>query len=164
MLAVENMFFNEYRHQMDEKSRIRIPAKLKEHLDPNPFITKGPNGCLIVLNQSDAKEFMQREFGHMNMLDPANNKARRLMSSSAFLAEEDKQGRFVLPTGLLKHAGFMQKDGTMVSRNVVTIGAIDHIEIWCEEVWDEYSEGDADDYDACLALLAASSAKADGVK
>ena len=164
MLSVENMFLSEYRHQMDEKCRIRIPAKLRDALDANPFIMKGPNGCLLVINKREAKEFLNKEFGHVNMLDPKNNKALRMMASSAFFAEEDKQGRIILPTKLLEHAGFKQKDGEIVSRNVVTIGALDHVEIWCEEVWDEYSTGDADDYDASLAILASNGSKAEEAK
>ena len=145
------MFFGEYRHQLDEKCRVRIPAKLKEQLGSHPFIMKGPNECLLVLKQDDANEFLTRQFGNVDMVDPKNNASLRMITSSAFFADEDKQGRILIPNRLLEHAGFKVKNGEMVSRNVVTIGAFNRVEIWCEEVWDKYSDMDSEEFDKRLA-------------
>lgn len=145
--SVTEMFFGEYRHQLDEKCRLRIPAKLKEQLGAHPFIMKGPNKCLLVLKQDKANEFLDRQFGNVDMLDPKNNLSLRSITSSAFYAEEDKQGRILIPNKLLEHAGFKVKGGEIASRSVVTIGVMNRVEIWCEEVWDEYSDVDPDEFD-----------------
>lgn len=42
------MFGKIYRHQLDAKNRMRIPAKLREELGENYTITKGTSGCLFV--------------------------------------------------------------------------------------------------------------------
>ena len=44
------MFLGEYRHQIDAKNRLRVPAKLKSELGDKFVVTKGSNGCLFVFN------------------------------------------------------------------------------------------------------------------
>ena len=65
-------------------------------------------------------------------------------------AEEDKQGRILLPQNLIKHAGIV--------KNIVTIGAFDRVEIWSEERWNEYANLDSDGYDECLKKIASKEA------
>jgi MraZ protein len=129
---VAAFFSGEYRHQADEKMRIRIPSKLKELLGEEPFITCGAENNLIVIRRKDADEMMERSFGSMSFTDIDQHEAVRMMFSRGFSAEEDKQGRIQLPAHLVKHAG--------IKKNVVTIGAYRYIEIWSEENWDAYSQ------------------------
>lgn len=145
------MFFGEYRHQIDEKCRIRIPAKLREQLGVRPFIMKGPNNCLIVLKEEDANVMLARQFEGIEMVDPKLNFSLRMLTSSAFFAEEDKQGRIIIPAKLLEHIKLKDKNGEVVSRNVVTIGAFNRVEIWGEEAWDEYSDIDSEEFDLRLS-------------
>ena len=63
--------------------------------------------------------------------------------SSIFSAEEDAQGRVVLPAMLKKMAG-IQKD-------IVTVGRGKRLEIWAAEKYYEYLEGV--DYDSELKKL-----------
>ena len=131
------MFFGEYRHQIDEKGRIRIPSKLKAMLGEHPFITRSgsnsPNKCLIVLPEKDAARIFDAEFGALNVLTD-DSKSVRVMASSGFVAEEDKAGRILLPQRLTEHAG--------LTKNIVTLGAYNRVEIWDEESWDAYSKGE----------------------
>ena len=133
------MYFGEYRHQMDEKGRIRIPPKLKAMLGEHPFITRSggnsPNKCLIVLPEKDAARIFDAEFGTLNVLTD-DSKSVRVMASSGFVAEEDKAGRILLPQRLMEHAG--------LNKNIVTLGAYNRVEIWDEESWDAYSKGEAE--------------------
>lgn len=141
------MFFGEFRHQIDEKGRMRIPAKLKEKLGEHPFITRGSNHCLLVLPEAEAVKLFDKKFGGIDVVDPKNNKAVRIMASGGFPAEEDKQGRILLPAHLLRHA--------QITKNVVTIGAYNRVEIWSEENWDAYSDLDSEAFDECLLNLPA---------
>ena len=63
--------------------------------------------------------------------------------ASIFSAEEDSQGRVVLPASLKKMAG-IQKD-------IVTLGRGKRLEIWAAEKYYEYLEGV--DYDSELKKL-----------
>jgi len=137
----------EHAHQIDEKGRIRIPVKLKEALGPNPVIMRGIDGCLFMYSQERAAEVFARRFDKADneFSDPDTVKAKRLMFASALQVEEDKQGRVTLSDNLIKYAG--------IKKNIVSIGAMDRVEIWSEENWLKYSEIEADAYDSVLKSL-----------
>ena len=72
-----------------------------------------------------------------------STQASTLFFASIFSAEEDAQGRVVLPATLKKMAG-IQKD-------IITLGRGNRLEIWAAERYYEYLEGV--DYDAELKKL-----------
>ena len=72
-----------------------------------------------------------------------SNQASAMFFSSIFSAEEDAQGRVVLPAMLKKIAG-IQKD-------IITIGRGKRLEIWSAERYYDYISGV--DYDAELKKL-----------
>ena len=136
----ENIFYGEHRYQIDEKMRIRIPAKFKEMLGEKPFFICGPGKRILVYNQAAATGVLE---GMFKGLKPANNKknmAQSLIGSFASRIDEDKQGRYVLPSKLIKHAE--------INRNAVFIGAIYHAEIWSEENWNRANEISSEEYDS----------------
>lgn len=139
------MLTGEYHHQIDEKGRIRIPAKLKEALGMSLVITRGSNGCLFVFSKEKAEKMFESSFEVDDLADTPRTRALRLISSSATVAEEDKQGRILLPPTLIKKAGIV--------KNIVTIGAYDRVEIWSEERWQAYVDDDNMDFDECLKSL-----------
>ena len=69
--------------------------------------------------------------------------ASALFFGSIFSAEEDAQGRVVLPTALKRMAG--------ITKDVVTLGRGKRLEIWAAERYYEYLEGV--DYDEQLKKL-----------
>ena len=72
-----------------------------------------------------------------------SNEASTLFFGSIFSAEEDGQGRVVLPASLKKMAG--------IKKDVVTLGRGKRLEIWAAERYYEYLEGI--DYDKELKKL-----------
>ena len=66
--------------------------------------------------------------------------------SSAFETEEDGQGRILIPVELREFA--------KIDKKIVFIGVGNRVEIWAEEVWNDYSTGaNFDDAVAELARL-----------
>lgn len=143
------MFVGEYRHQVDEKYRLRIPAKLKEQLGENPFIMRGTNNSLVVFKKDEAESLLKDMFKDIAIADPEKNKPLRLIMSSGFFAEEDKQGRILLPPALIKHS--------KISKNIVTIGAFNRVEIWSEENWDSYCDVESEEFDESLSQIVSGS-------
>lgn len=137
------MFFGEYRHTLDDKGRLRMPAKLKETLSADFIVTKGTSSCLFVF----PKSYFEQEFLNKLSAVPTFSEAQhsiRLLLSSSSPAQEDAQGRFLLPQNL--------KDFAHIAKNVVFLGVGNRIEIWSEEVWNNY-RGDDESYDTVMKTL-----------
>lgn len=136
---MEMLFRGFYEHQIDDKGRVRIPAKFKKGMDSYPEKTysfvRGMNGCIYVFPDSVLNETLE-ELSEERLSD--SSKASLLFFSSVFPAEEDGQGRVTLPSRLKEAAG--------IKKDIVTIGRGKRLEIWSAEKYNEYVEGV--DYDA----------------
>ncbi len=120
------MLGGEYRHNLDPKNRIFIPAKLREELGSTFVIAKDVREkCLRAYSQKGWEEY----------LEPIKQQARRTQSNvlrylSATMTEvtPDSHGRVVLPRELIAFAG--------IEKNVVVVGCSDYAEIWSEDNYD----------------------------
>ena len=118
-----------YSHQLDAKNRMRIPAKLREELGSNYSITVGTGGCLYVYTEEQMQE-VKATLKNLNSFREKQLKAARFVLYNTWRAEEDKQGRILLPENLRKYA--------KIEKNVIVFQGPNCIEIWSEEVWNEY--------------------------
>ncbi|MBE5754840.1 MAG: division/cell wall cluster transcriptional repressor MraZ [Clostridiales bacterium] len=118
-----------YSHQLDAKNRMRIPAKLREQLGEGYAITVGTGGCLYVYTAEQLKE-VKAKLSNINAYREKQLKAARFILYNTWEAEEDKQGRILLPENLRKFA--------KIEKNVKVFQGPNCIEIWSEEVWNEY--------------------------
>ena len=139
------MFKGIFEHQLDDKNRLRIPSKFRkeltgEHGEKTYSFFRGMNRCICVM----ADELLDETISELS--DEAiseSSEASTLFFGSIFSAEEDAQGRVVLPTTLRKMAG--------IKKDIVTLGRGKRLEIWAAERYYEYIEGV--DYDAELKKL-----------
>ena len=118
-----------YTHQLDAKNRMRIPAKLREELGEGYSITVGSGGCLYVYTKEQMQE-VKATLKNINSFREKQLKAARFILYNTWEAEEDKQGRILLPENLRKFA--------KIEKNVIVFKGPNCIEIWSEEVWNEY--------------------------
>lgn len=133
--SAEAMFLGTYRHQIDQKNRMRVPAKFKNELAGGFVVTKGTNSCLFVLPKENNELF--EKLAALPVFDVEAQKSVRAILSSAFEAEEDAQGRVLLPKELVAHA--------KIKKNIVFVGVGARVEIWAEEEWDAYNSGESFD-------------------
>lgn len=131
-------FFGEYKHSIDAKNRVSIPAKFREKLGDVFYVTKGFDQCLFVFTKEGWDAFV-KELSEL----PLSNKKARAMTRAFFAgaAESglDKQGRVLLPQNLKDHAN--------LDRDVYINGAGSRIEIWDAEAWATYTEDMTADMD-----------------
>lgn len=125
------MFIGSYRHMLDQKNRFRIPSRFKSELAEGFVITKGTENCLFVFSKFELENNIMDKMSNISLFDSEVQKPLRLILSSAFEAEEDNQGRILLPAELKKHAD--------ISKNIIFVGVGRRFEIWSEERWNEYS-------------------------
>ena len=125
------MFMGEYRHSLDAKNRLIVPAKLREELGSSFVVTKGLDGCLAVYTQ----DRWQAMLAKLNQIPSTKKEARsyvRSLTSKALECSLDNQGRIQLSQYLINAAS--------IEKACVIIGASDHVEIWSEARWTEYEE------------------------
>ncbi len=118
------VYFGEYVQMLDDKSRMRLPIKLRVLLGQNYYLFAGAEGSLIAMD-SDRFDAMTAKFSLVPMTDLKARSAISDLMASVVCPEEDNQGRFVLPAKLREYAG--------IEKKAVVIGACDYIEIWSEE-------------------------------
>lgn len=118
-----------YSHQLDAKNRMRIPAKLREELGEGYYITVGTGNCLYVYDAEQMAK-VKDSLKNVSAYRDKQLKAARFILYNTWAAEEDKQGRILLPENLRKYAN--------ITKNVIVFKGPTCIEIWSEENWNEY--------------------------
>ena len=138
------MFTGEYRHAVDVKGRIAVPARFRAQLDGGAVVARWLDTCLAIFPMA-AWEELSAKVGSLPVTDPNARLLQRQLFSGAFETELDRQGRVLVPQGLRAFAGL--EDEAMV------LGSRDHAEIWAPARWDTYSES-LDDPDAFARAIA----------
>ena len=139
------MFKGVFEHQLDDKNRLRIPSKFKkeltgEHGEKSYSFFRGMNNCICVM----ADELLDETISVLAEEGISeSSEASTLFFGSIFSAEEDAQGRVVLPSALKKMAG--------ITKEIVTLGRGKRLEIWAAEKYYAYIDGI--DYDTELKKL-----------
>lgn len=121
----------QYRHSLDNKGRLFIPARLREELGETLYVAKGADNCISVYSEEGWAKITEK------LSSLPYSKTRRItreLYAYAGKCEPDAQGRILLPQQL--------RDYALLQKNAVIIGVADHAEIWDEAAWDAMeSEG-----------------------
>lgn len=123
------MFMGEYRHAMDEKGRLTIPAKFREELGERFVLTRGLDQCLFVYPMEEWKNLEEKLKG-LPFTKADARAFSRFFFSGAVECELDKQGRVNIPSTLLSFA--------RIEKECVIIGVSNRVEIWSEAGWTAY--------------------------
>jgi MraZ protein len=117
-------FLGEHQHALDAKGRFILPARFREHLGDQAYVTSEANGCLALWRpeEFEVKATEIRERARRGERD-----VERAFFAGAMEASPDRQGRVAIPTGLREFAS--------LERDVVVVGLYDHIEIWDAAAW-----------------------------
>ncbi len=121
-------FTGEYRHNLDAKGRLIIPARFRDQLGDEFTVTRSLDGCLAMYASPEWQALEEK----LNALPMTNEKARslkRFLLGSAVICELDKQGRILLPQVLRDRAG--------LDKDITLLGVGDHIEIWDTNTYEE---------------------------
>ena len=122
------MLIGEYEHNLDEKGRLIMPAKLRDDMGEKFIITTGLDGCLFGFSMSEWQKFEDK----LKSLPITNKNARnltRFFLAGATECELDKQGRFLISAKLRATAS--------LEKEAVIIGTGTRIEIWNKAKWEE---------------------------
>ena len=113
-----------YRHNVDPKGRLFVPAKLREELGESFYVTLGLEHCLSVYTEAGWQAIVDK----YNALPMSQARKMRSLFANAAKCEPDKQGRFLIPTELRDYAGLKDE--------VMFVGLAGHAEIWDSATYD----------------------------
>lgn len=118
---------NAYDLTIDPKNRLSIPSAVRSKMNEDTegrcfYILPGDRRSILNLFAERYFESMRRGIPSADRLSKEARDYRRFEASMTALVEPDTQGRVVIPERLLTFSG--------MSREVVLVGAIDHLEMW----------------------------------
>lgn len=123
------MLLGEYKHSLDEKGRIAMPAKFREKLETGAIITRGLDHCLFVFGMNEW-EGLVKKLTALPLAQADSRAFARLMLAGASDVKYDAQGRVLIPDSLRAYAH--------LKKQVVVAGMYTRIELWDEEAWEQY--------------------------
>lgn len=141
------MFAGSHLLTVDDKGRLAIPSRFRvqllEKYGPQVFITRSYLPCVEIYPVASYHSVVEQieQMSDRKLAD----KATRAFIGNAQEAELDKQGRLLLPQLLRKLA--------RIDSNAVAVGQNRRIEIWSEDIWTEFSVGQADELADAFAFV-----------
>lgn len=121
------LFVGEYKHTLDAKNRIFIPAKYRDALGEAFYITRKMNKACLAIYTEEAMEEIGEKVNQIP--DSYAAEIKEFLFSKCVIVSSDSNGRIVIPPELLRHAG--------IEKNAVIIGAGNHLQIWSDVAWAE---------------------------
>ena len=125
------MFVGTFEHSLDDKGRVVLPVAFRNQLAERGFVSQY-QGCLGVWTEEGFRDVADRLMAKVRD-GQAPQSAVRAFAADATEVRPDSQGRIHLPQRLRDHAA--------MDRDVVIIGAIDRIEIWDAQRYQEMRAG-----------------------
>jgi MraZ protein len=129
-------FKGEYFRAIDGKSRLAIPPKLRESINPGEegygFVAVRLFDNVLYLYTPKTYDCLSPHFKPALEANADVRHYKRLRYALAQDLEVDGMGRVLIPENMLRRAG--------LTKEVVIIGVEDHIEVWDRARWEAYAE------------------------
>ena len=137
------MLTGEYYHSLDEKGRMIFPAKLRDELGEQFYVTRWLDDCLVVFSLEEwnniCAKLKEQPIGRSRDI-------QRFLFANACIVEPDKQGRILIPSNLRERA--------CIDKDVAVIGVMNRAEIWDKTRWLNMADSiDADVFDQKMTDL-----------
>ena len=138
-LMKEFVLFGEYEHSIDDKGRVTLPAKFREHFERGVYLAlhvEEGAPCATVFPEDAWLEYVAAKIQPREESGSrADNRIVRDIYRDLEKVEPDRQGRVLVPSK------FSQK--LALSGKVIILGRRDRLEIWDPETLERYdAEGE----------------------
>ena len=136
----KTIYFNSsYRHGVDEKRRLQIPAKWRPEEQGVEYtvmvwLKHSVGACLRVLPPAEMAKLMA-DIEAMPKGDEKKTYLKRFIGSESVQVAVDKAGRICLPDDMARKAG--------IKDEAVLVGLLDRFEIWNPERYETVKAADA---------------------
>lgn len=123
------MLIGEYRHNIDAKKRVAVPAKFRREIGEKAVITKGQEKCLLVYPVGEWEKVAEK-LSQLPTGSADNRNFLRVLLSGATEVDIDALGRILIPDYL--------KDFAELKDKAVIAGLYKKLEIWNEDNWNAH--------------------------
>jgi MraZ protein len=148
-----------YRHRIDAKGRLPIPAGVRHALgEEGRVVVTQLDQCLAIYAPADWAK-LESQLAALPSFSKSVKGLTRLLTSRAADCEIDRQGRILLPPAL--------RAAAHLERDALVVGVLDRLEVWSPDAWASFvrdAEGLLDDVSLGVEwpLLPAVPARAEG--
>lgn len=123
------MLIGEYKHTLDTKKRLAVPAKIRRELGEKAILTRGLNNCLSLYPLHEWQKLTEK-LGQLPVGQADTRGFLRLMLAGAVEVELDQLGRILVPDFLKEYAD--------LKNQVIIAGVYNRLEVWDEARWTNY--------------------------
>lgn len=120
----------EYKHTLDSKGRLFIPARLRDELGDVFYLTVSMDRCLCAYSTAKWQELSVKA----DALPFIMQRRMRPLFTSALKCELDSQGRVLIPAMMREHA--------CMTKSVTVVGCNNHAELWDTDSWAAVNENE----------------------
>lgn len=123
------MFRGYYEHTIDVKGRVSLPSQFRDALPKESdrlVITNYIPSHLWAFSYDRWRE-LEEKLAQITLTDPDAQAFKRFFVAGSRDVPIDKLGRILIPPHLREYAG--------LSKDIVFVGSVTHIEIWNKENW-----------------------------
>ena len=118
------MLFGSFPVTIDEKFRLKIPAKFRRELPEAVYVTSDDGSCAHIYPMP-VWELFAHKFLEPPRMDPAKQKYQEITSYYGLVTEMDPQGRVLIPHPL--------REDAELAGEVMVFGRQDHLVVWNNE-------------------------------
>ena len=120
------MFKGTYRHRIDPKGRLPVPAAFRRALAAQELVATPLDQCVACYPREEW-ERLEVQLAALPAFSKPVKALTRLLASRAVDCPLDVQGRILLPAALRASAG--------LAHEVVVVGVLNRFEVWEPEAW-----------------------------
>ena len=120
-------FRGQFDYSLDAKNRLNVPAKFRPAFSDGVVLAKSLEPCVSIWAPDTFEAWTESFLANLNPVSAERRKLTRYFAGNSWDAELDSAGRVTLGASLISHAG--------ISKEVVVVGNLDHIEVWDRARW-----------------------------
>jgi len=125
------MLIGQYKHSIDDKKRLSLPAKFRKEIGKEIVITNGLDSCLFIYSQKEWRVLLEKLTELP--IGKAGRDFNRFLLAGATETNVDSVGRILIPDFL--------KIFAKLKSGIVLTGVGNRIEVWDEKLWQTYKNG-----------------------
>lgn len=126
-----------FRHTVDSKGRIFIPAKHRDLLGESIWVTLGTSDCFFAFSDEEFTKFKNSIVSAQDLSTAHKMTLRRRFIGNATECDIDPQGRICIPQDL--------RNQIDIGDDVIVAGLDNRLEIWNADKWYENNKQMSDE-------------------